>query len=121
MGAVTPIGIGVDNYWNSLISGVCGIEDISCIDTSTLPIKQAAEVHNFNPKDYLPGKLAHDLDTFMQYAYVAAQEAIKQSGIESFHPYRTGIVMGTAWKDLHLQFLHKKNYLQKENMSVPNF
>ena len=73
MGAVTPIGIGVDNYWNSLISGVCGIEDISCIDTSALPIKQAAEVHNFNPKDYLPGKLAHDLDTFMQYAYVAAQ------------------------------------------------
>ena len=59
MGAVTPIGIGVDNYWNSLISGVCGIEDISCIDTSALPIKQAAEVHNFNPKDYLPGKLVH--------------------------------------------------------------
>ena len=102
MGAVTPIGIGVDNYWNSLISGVCGIEDISCIDTSTLPIKQAAEVHNFNPKDYLPGKLAHDLDTFMQYAYVAAQEAIKQSGIESFHPYRTGIVMGTALEGLTL-------------------
>lgn len=50
MGAVTPVGIGVDNYWNSLISGVCGIKDISCIDTSSLPIKQAAEVHNFNPK-----------------------------------------------------------------------
>ena len=61
-----------------------------------------AEVHNFNPKDYLPGKLAHDLDTFMQYAYVAAQEAIKQSGIESFHPYRTGIVMGTALEGLTL-------------------
>ena len=43
MGAVTPVGIGVDNYWNSLISGVCGIKDISCIDTSSLPIKQAAK------------------------------------------------------------------------------
>ena len=50
MGAVTPVGIGVDNYWNSLISGVCGIKDISCIDTSSLPIKQAAEVLNSKVK-----------------------------------------------------------------------
>ena len=121
MGAVTPVGIGVDNYWNSLISGVCGIKDISCIDTSSLPIKQAAEVHNFNPKDYLPGKLAHDLDTFMQYAYIAAQEAIEQSGIESFHPDRTGIVMGTALEGLTLAASTQEELSTKGKHVSPKF
>lgn len=102
MGAVTPVGIGVDKYWDGLITGACGIRDITSIDTTKLPIKQAAQVHDYHAKDHLPVKLTHDLDTFMQFAYISAQEAIQQSGIEPFEPFRTGIIMGTSLHGLTL-------------------
>ena len=49
MGAVTPIGIGVESYWQGLIDGKCGIDEITQIDTEKLPIKRAAEVKGLNP------------------------------------------------------------------------
>jgi len=100
MGAVTPIGIGADQHWNGIIEGKCGIDKITRIDTENLPVKDAAEVKNFNPKDYLSARLADDLDLFMQFAYVAAEEAIKDSGLKA--DMRTGIVMGTALAGLTL-------------------
>ncbi|MEA4972505.1 3-oxoacyl-[acyl-carrier-protein] synthase 2 [bioreactor metagenome] len=100
MGAVTPIGIGVEQYWNSLIEGQCGIEKITRIDTENIPVKTAAEVKNFNSKDYFSARLADDLDIFMQFAYVAAEEAMEDSGLKA--DMRTGIVMGTALAGLTL-------------------
>lgn len=94
MGAVTPIGIGVEQYWNRLIEGQCGIDNITRINTENLPVKKAAEVKDFNAKDYLPSRLSEDLDLFMQFAYVAAEEALKDSGLKA--DMRTGVVMGTA-------------------------
>ena len=95
MGAVTPIGIGVDNYWNNLIGGKCGIDRIQSFDASELAVQIAGEVKDFNPSDYLPKDVVRKTDAFMQYAYIAAEEALKQSGIE-IEPERIGIVMGTA-------------------------
>ena len=54
MGVVTPVGIGVDTYWENLTAGVCGIGEITQIDTTALPIHRAAEVHGFHPKDFMP-------------------------------------------------------------------
>lgn len=95
MGAVTPVGIGVDEYWKNITAGVSGIDTIKSFDPSDLAVQIAGEVKNFNPSDYLPKDLIRKTDPFMQYAYIAAEEAIKQSGIE-IEPERTGIVMGTA-------------------------
>lgn len=95
MGAVTPIGIGVENYWQALLDKKCGIAEITKTPLENLPIKYAAEVKNFNPRDYLNVRMAADLDEFMQYAYVSAEEALRDSGLE-IDPLRTGIVMGTA-------------------------
>jgi 3-oxoacyl-[acyl-carrier-protein] synthase II len=95
MGAVAPIGIGVENFWQALLRGECGIADITGIDASALPVTRAAEVKNFNPKDYLSVRQATDLDLFMQFAYIAAEEAIRASGIDT-RSNRVGIVMGTA-------------------------
>lgn len=95
MGAVTPVGIGVDEYWNNLISGKSGIDTIKSFDPSELAVKIAGEIKDFNPSDYLEKELVRKTDPFMQYAYIAAVEAIKQSGLE-IEPERTGIVMGTA-------------------------
>lgn len=95
MGAVTPIGIGVENYWNNLIEGKCGVDRITKFDVSDLPVKIAAEVKNFDPEKFMPKKLTREMDPFMQYGYVAAMEAIEQAG-EAAEPERMGIVVGTA-------------------------
>ena len=65
MGAVTPIGIGVESYWNNLISGVSGVDRIRTFDPSQLPVQIAAEVKNFDPLDYLPKTLVRSTDRFM--------------------------------------------------------
>ncbi|MEG0829097.1 MAG: beta-ketoacyl-ACP synthase II [Anaerovoracaceae bacterium] len=97
MGAVTPIGIGVEKYWTNLIDGVCGIDHLTRFDTSDLLVKIGAEIKNFNPKDYIPGKLVREMDLFMQYAYVAAEEALEDSKYPiKENSHKIGLVMGTA-------------------------
>ena len=95
MGAVTPVGHTVSEFWENITAGKCGIGDIAQIDRENLPVRRAAEVKDFNPKDHLPTRLALDLEPFMQYAYVAAMEAVAQSGLDT-HSTRVGVVMGTA-------------------------
>ena len=97
MGAVTPIGIGVDAYWSALVEGQCGVGKITRFDASELPVQIAAELKDFDPAAYMPKTLARTMDPFMQFAFVAAEEALKDSElpIES-ESDRIGIVMGTA-------------------------
>lgn len=97
MGAVTPIGIGVDAYWSALVEGQCGVGKITRFDASELPVQIAAELKDFDPAAYMPKTLARTMDPFMQFAFVAAEEALKNSelSIES-ESDRIGIVMGTA-------------------------
>ena len=95
MGAVTPIGIGVDQYWENLLAGKSGINYIRNIDTEELPVKFAGEIRDFEPKDFMPRKLSGEMDRFMQMAFVAAKEAIEDCGGIG-DPYRTGITVGTA-------------------------
>lgn len=96
MGAVTPIGIGVDEYWKNLTEGKCGVDRISRFDTENLPVKIAAEVKNFDPLAFMPKKLTREMDVFMQYGYAAAMEALEQAGEPAADPCRMGIVVGTA-------------------------
>ena len=95
MGAITPVGIGMENYWNNLTSGVSGIDKIKSFDPSELAIQIAGEVKDYTPSDYLPKDLIRKTDPFMQFAYIAAEEALKMANLE-IEPTRTGIVMGTA-------------------------
>ena len=94
MGAVTPVGCGVENYWNNLINGECGIDRIVRFDAESLAVKIAAEVKDFDIEAYMPKKMIHETDAFTQYAFVAAKEALGD-GLPA-DPERTGIVMGTA-------------------------
>ena len=97
MGAVTPVGIGVSSYWNALVEGKCGIGPITRFDASNLPVRIAAEVKNFNASDFMPKSAARTMDLFTQYAYAAATEAIKDSGLNIENEReRVGIVMATA-------------------------
>ncbi len=95
MGAVTPVGIGVEEYWKNIVAGKSGIDTIKSFDPSELAVRFAGEIKSFVPTDYLPKDLVRKTDPFMQYAYIAAEEALRQSGV-TIEPERTGIVMGTA-------------------------
>ena len=97
MGAVTPVGIGVDAYWRALIAGACGIGRITRFDASGLPVQIAAELKGFDPAEHMPKTLARTMDPFMQFAFAAAEEALADSGL-AIEPEsdRIGIVMGTA-------------------------
>jgi 3-oxoacyl-[acyl-carrier-protein] synthase II len=95
MGAITPIGVGVSSYWLSLQKGISGISTIRRFDPSELPVKIAAEVKDFNPTDFLPKKLVGQTDIFMQFAMIAAAEALADSKPKA-SPERIGIVLGTA-------------------------
>lgn len=99
LGIVSPFGIGVDKFWNSLLeckSGISTIEHIS-LDGHTVHI--AGEVKDFEPEKYIDAKEARRMDRYMQFAQVAADEAISDSGIvagENVDPYRYGVIVGSA-------------------------
>lgn len=97
MGAVTPVGLGVDAYWSGLTHGVCGIGPITRFDASSLPIQIAAELRDFHAENYMPRQLARTMDPFMQYAFIAADEALRGSALSiEREADRIGLVMGTA-------------------------
>ena len=97
MGAVTPIGIGVPEYWNNLVRGSCGIAPITRFDATDLPVRIAAEVRNFDAARILPRELARAAAPFMHFSFAAAGEALRDSGIgNKTASERIGIVMGTA-------------------------
>ncbi len=97
MGAITPLGLNTDTYWNNLISGVCGVGPITRFPTDELPVRIAAEVKNFFPEKLIPHALERNMAPFAQYGFMAAQEALRTAGLEKTDtPERIGIVMGTA-------------------------
>ena len=120
MGAVTPIGVGVPAFWENLLAGTCGIGEITKLDTENLPLHRAAEVKDFKPKEHLPMRLVQDLEPFAQYAYVAAEEAIAQSGLDTHSP-RVGVVMGTALSGVNLIGETHGQYVAAGKSASPKF
>lgn len=98
LGAVTPVGIGKDEFWNSLIQGKSGIGPITRFDTQGFSTKIAAELKNFNPEDYLDKKEAKRMDRFAQYSVAAAKLAIKDGNInlDSLDRNSIGVIFGTG-------------------------
>jgi len=98
MGVVAPNGIGIDNFWNSLVHGQSGIRRISRFDASTYPCQVAAEVPDFDPTDYMDPKSAKRLDRFAQLCFASASMALNDAeiGIPYRDPYRIGVFVGTA-------------------------
>lgn len=82
MGVISPIGNNLDEFWNSIKEEKVGIGPITKFDTTDFKVKLAGEVKNFNPKDHMDAKLARRMETFSQYAVVAAGQALEQSGLD---------------------------------------
>lgn len=98
LGALTPIGNTLDEYWNSLINGVSGAAPIQSFDASKFKTQFACELKNFNVEDHLDRKEARKLDQFSQYAMVSATEAMADSGIdlEKINLERAGVIWGSG-------------------------
>src|SRR3990172_4478033 len=98
MGTITPIGIGVDDYWNALLDGKNGVALITKFDASKFDTKFAAEVKNFLPENYLDKKAIRRMDPFTQYALVTAEMAFKdaQFNSEKINKDRFGVIFGSG-------------------------
>jgi len=98
MGALTPFGKTVDEMWEGLREGRSAVTRVTRFDASDLPVQIAAEVHNFDPLDYMDTRTAKRTARFTQYAWAATHEAISQSGLDlaKEDPWRVGVEMGNA-------------------------
>ena len=98
MGAITPIGNNVKDYWNNIKEGVSGAAEITYFDTTKFKTKFACEVKGFNTADFFDRKEARKYDKFTQFALVAADEAIVDSGakFEELDTYRIGVIWGSG-------------------------
>ena len=98
LGAVTPIGNNVADFWNGIKEGKVGIGPITKFDTSEYKVKNAAEVKGFVAKEYMDFKAAKRMEPFSQYAVAAAREAYADSGldIEKEDPFRAGVIIGSG-------------------------
>ena len=112
MGALTPIGNTLDQYWDGLRNGVSGAAPITRFDTELNKVKFACEIKDFNPIDHFDRKEARKMDPFTQYAMVCSDEAIKDSGLlqDSLNLDRIGVIWGAGIGGLTTFFDEVMNY-----------
>jgi len=98
LGALTPIGNTVDEFWQGLSNGVSGAAPITLFDAEPFKTKFACEVKNFIPTDFIDRKQARKMDRFTQLGMVAVEEAIQDSGIdlEAINPDKAGVIWGSG-------------------------
>jgi 3-oxoacyl-[acyl-carrier-protein] synthase II len=98
IGALTPIGNNVKDFWHSLVNGVSGAAPITKFDTAKFKTKFACELKNFNPLDHIEKSEARRYDLFTQYALIAVAEAVKNAAIdfESLNRNRIGVIWGSG-------------------------
>jgi 3-oxoacyl-[acyl-carrier-protein] synthase II len=101
MGALTPLGLSVDEYWEGLVEGQSGGATIESFDPEGLRVTFACELDGFDPEDYLPAKQARRVDPFSQYALVTADQAVQDAGLDpeampQDEKDRVGVIYGTG-------------------------
>ncbi|NOX38932.1 MAG: beta-ketoacyl-ACP synthase II [Calditrichaeota bacterium] len=115
MGAVTPIGNSVKAFWEGLVEGRNGVDFITRFDASAFATRFAAEVKDFHPEDVLSPREINRMDLFSQYTMVAAEEAVRDAGLdfEKIDPERAGAIIGSgigglqSFETEHSKFLEK--------------
>lgn len=98
MGAITPLGNTVDDYWNNLVAGVSGADKITLFDASKFRTKFACEVKGFDATHYLDRKEARKIDRFTQFALVVSDQAMADAGLskDNINPDRVGVVFASG-------------------------
>jgi len=126
MGAITPIGNTVQEFWANVKKGQVGIDEITKFDTTEYPVRIAAEVKNFTASDILDFTSAKRMELFSQYAVVAAKEALEDSGIDMGNedPFRAGTAIGSGVGSLQVvetacEIIRKKGARKIKPLMIP--
>jgi len=128
LGIITPIGIGLNQFWNAAIEGRSGISKIPSFDN--LPIEAyrsriAGQIHDFNPLDYIGEKYANRIDRYAQLGLVAATEALENAGVqmERENPDRVGVIVGAGMGGMLMgeREINQLYNTKKPNRVHPNF
>jgi len=98
LGVVTPIGLGLEEFWKGLIEGRNGISRVTQFDPSDFRSQMAAEVKNFNPEEWIDGKSAERMDRFVHFGLASSAMAIKDAGLSTFafDGNRAGVIIGSG-------------------------
>lgn len=115
MGAITPIGLNAEEFWNGVKAQKVGIDAITKFDTTDFKVKLAAEVKGFDPLEYMDFKQAKRMEAFSQYAVAAAKQAIDDAGLdmEQEDPYLVGTAIGSGIGSLDAMEREHKKLLEK--------
>lgn len=121
LGAVTPIGNNVQEFWQGIRAGKVGIGPVTRFPAEEYKVKLAAEVKDFDPKKYMEPKQARRMALFSQYAAAAAKEAFLDSGLnmEEEDPFRAGVIIGSGVGDLRQTEICYEKILTKGPGRVP--
>ena len=99
LGLICPVGNNVEEGWASLVAGRSGIADVTKFDASALSVHFAGEVKGFNIEDYIPGKEARHMDTFIHYGMAASMQAVRDSGIATNDALDEASAERMVWKN----------------------
>ncbi|RDY28702.1 beta-ketoacyl-[acyl-carrier-protein] synthase II [Romboutsia weinsteinii] len=123
LGCVTPVGIGKNEFWNSIKSGVCGIDKVTRFDASSFQSQVAGEVKNFNPEDYISKKEVKRIDRFTQYAIASAKMAVEDANLDldSIDRDQMGVIIGSGIGGVGTMEEQHKVLMEKGNKRVSPF
>lgn len=115
MGAITPIGNSVEEFWSGVKEGKTGFDKITYFDTEGYRASLAAQVKGFNAADYMDRKTAKRMELFCQYAVAASKEAIKNAGLdmEKEDPFRVGVCVSSSIGSLQIMEKEEKRLIEK--------
>jgi len=121
LGAITPLGNSVQDYWNGLVQGRSGAAPITHFDASKFRTQFAAEVKGFDPENHMDRKEARKMDPYTQYAMVTAEEAFNDAGLHQFKidGERAGVIWGSGIGGLYTVFHEFKSYFEGDG--TPKF
>ncbi|MBM3913971.1 MAG: beta-ketoacyl-ACP synthase II, partial [Sphingomonadales bacterium] len=121
LGALTPLGNSLQDYWSGLVQGRSGAAPITRFDASKFRTQFAAEVKGFDPENHMDRKEARKMDPYTQYAMVTAEEAFNDAGLQQFKidGERAGVIWGSGIGGLYTVFNEFKNYFEGDG--TPKF
>ena len=122
MGIVSPIGIGIPSFWQSVKEGVSGIAPITRFDASSVTCRIAAEVKKYNASDFLDHRTVQRTALFSQFAMIAGQEAWNDAGLDQFtfdDPSRCGVMLGNGIGGLEVDDEAHRKLFDKGSSRIP--